>query len=132
MLLSDDQSFTGWQPPAKVSEADRVSRPLQVLQDVSDLCAVETVVTNAVAKVLLLLQDAVRSQLSSLRHESKAHQKAAVKRLLVQWHPDRNLEPWMLKLFQGTGKNDMAWCTHASNVYASVVLRSSPLAWGVC
>eukprot|EP00439_Symbiodinium_sp_Y106_P083967 s1558_g24.t1 len=65
----------GWQPPAKVAEADRVSRPHQVLQD-----------------VLLLLQDAVRSQLSSLRHESKAHQKAAVKRLLVQWHPDRNLE----------------------------------------
>ena len=57
MLHSDDQSFTGWQPPAKVAEADRVSRPHQVLQDVSDLCAVETVVTNAVAKVLLLLQE---------------------------------------------------------------------------
>ncbi|CAE7775616.1 unnamed protein product [Symbiodinium sp. CCMP2456] len=60
--------FGGWQPPAKAVQADRVSRPHQVLQD------------------------SVRAQLSSLRHESKADQKAAVKRLLVQWHPDRNLE----------------------------------------
>ncbi|CAE7935349.1 unnamed protein product, partial [Symbiodinium sp. KB8] len=48
--------FGGWQPPAKAVQADRVSRPHQVLQD------------------------SVRAQLSALRHESKADQKAAVKR----------------------------------------------------
>ncbi|CAE7746485.1 unnamed protein product [Symbiodinium sp. CCMP2592] len=67
-VLEEAVCTVGWQPPAKAAETDRVSRPHQVLQD------------------------AVRSQLSSLRHESKADQKAAVKRLLVQWHPDRNLE----------------------------------------
>ena len=74
----------------------------------------------------VLLQDSVRAQLSALRHESKADQKAAVKRLLVQWHPDRNLEPWMPKLFQGMGfkfeENDMAWCACASCACASVAL----------
>ena len=43
----------------------------------------------------LLLQESVRAQLASLRHESKTDQKAAVKRLLVQWHPDRNPDTWM-------------------------------------
>ncbi|CAK9001845.1 unnamed protein product [Durusdinium trenchii] len=38
------------------------------------------------------LQESVRAQLASLKYESKANQKAAVKRLLVKWHPDRNLE----------------------------------------
>jgi len=38
------------------------------------------------------LQDAVRAQLASLKYETKANQRAGIKRLLVKWHPDRNLE----------------------------------------
>ncbi|CAL1145844.1 unnamed protein product [Cladocopium goreaui] len=38
------------------------------------------------------LQDSVRAQLASLKYETKANQKAGIKRLLVKWHPDRNLE----------------------------------------
>eukprot|EP00435_Cladocopium_sp_Y103_P005742 s1456_g1.t2 len=38
------------------------------------------------------VQDSVRAQLASLKYESKANQKAGIKRLLVKWHPDRNLE----------------------------------------
>lgn len=38
------------------------------------------------------LEDSVRAQLAALKHESKANQKAAIKRLMVKWHPDRNLE----------------------------------------
>ncbi|CAE7678908.1 unnamed protein product, partial [Symbiodinium pilosum] len=61
--------FGGWQPP---------SRPLSE--------------TTSIRKPDQILQDSVRAQLASLKHESKADQKAAVKRLLVQWHPDRNPE----------------------------------------
>lgn len=53
-------------------------------------------------------QESVRAQLASLKYESKANQKAAVKRLLVKWHPDRNLEPWPTRtlgpLTQGCSK----------------------------
>ncbi|CAE7506291.1 SACS, partial [Symbiodinium natans] len=57
-----------WERPSKaLSAADPQSRPNQI-------------------------QESVRAQLASLRHESKTDQKAAVKRLLVQWHPDRNPE----------------------------------------
>mmetsp|Transcript_3707 Transcript_3707/g.8644 ORF Transcript_3707/g.8644 Transcript_3707/m.8644 type:complete len:344 (-) Transcript_3707:55-1086(-) len=39
-----------------------------------------------------VLQESIRAQLATIRQESKADQKAAIKRLLVQWHPDRNLD----------------------------------------
>ncbi|CAJ1381877.1 unnamed protein product [Effrenium voratum] len=38
------------------------------------------------------LQDTVRAEIAHLKHEKHADQKAAIKRLLVKWHPDRNPE----------------------------------------
>jgi len=39
-----------------------------------------------------LLWDSVRAQLLAVRGDSDAEKRACLKRLLFQWHPDRNLE----------------------------------------
>ena len=39
-------------------------------------------------------QDTVRAEIAHLKHEKHADQKAAIKRLLVKWHPDRNPAAW--------------------------------------
>jgi len=38
------------------------------------------------------VQEAIRAQLLAARHRGEAERRAAVKRLLVKWHPDRNPE----------------------------------------
>lgn len=47
---------------------------------------------NCLALSCAHIQDSVRAQLASLRYETRANQKAGIKRLLVKWHPDRNLD----------------------------------------
>ena len=55
------------------------------------------------------IQDSVRAQLASLKYETKANQKAGIKRLLVKWHPDRNLDTQQHRSFSTHCEEDFVF-----------------------
>lgn len=55
------------------------------------------------------IQDSVRAQLASLKYETKSNQKAGIKRLLVKWHPDRNLDTQQHRSFSTHCEEDFVF-----------------------